>query len=115
MEASSEKEKHRKACRCDRRRHSGSQCLRSSGILTFFDHRVSWIDERPSTSPSNPGTSSTTDPTKKFPSTTTTAGTGGAKSSLDAAETSQINDELTQLQSLLNDTSADFVAGQKDN
>jgi hypothetical protein len=45
----------------------------------------------------------------------TTTGTGSQKSSIGATEVNQINDALAQLQSLLNDTDADFVAGQKEN
>jgi hypothetical protein len=66
------------------------------------------------------GASPTTSPDKSGSSTTvmtqaSTAGTGSQKSALGATEINEINDALAQLQSLLNDTNADFVAGQKEN
>ena len=67
----------------------------------------------PTTSPDKSGSSTTV--MTKTSTAATTPGTGSPKSSLDATVTNQINDELAQLQSLLNDTNADFVAGQKEN
>ncbi|MGO9344366.1 MAG: hypothetical protein ACLP6E_17910 [Acidimicrobiales bacterium] len=48
-------------------------------------------------------------------STSTNTASDAGKNPLDPNETNQIDDELAQLQSLLGDTNADFVAGQKEN
>ncbi len=67
--------------------------------------------------PGSRKTSTTRDAADTTSTTTgTNAGTGSTtdKKPLTPSETSQIDDELAQLGSLLGDTNADFAAGQKE-
>jgi hypothetical protein len=63
---------------------------------------------------SSPSAASSTTAPRSTSATTATTRTSGTGYPVDANQTSQIADELAQLQSLLGDTDTDFAAGKKE-